>query len=159
MKIIRHVQKLKSRGKSASMGWIKGYNDHPGNERADHLAGIAAEEIEPQLCGRGNEKSISWFKNRNSKEFTASSTTELQNHGKQNIIPPPPKKSPMDRARNSEARAVPPLRTNHWLSGVYLKRIKKRLHDGCWFCEPSQNSPDNPRMTRTHVLLRCVAFE
>jgi hypothetical protein len=37
--------------------------------------------------------------------------------------------------------------------------IKKRSHDGCWFCEPSHNSQDTPRMTRTHVLLRCVAFE
>jgi hypothetical protein len=44
-------------------------------------------------------------------------------------------------------------------SGVYLKRIKKRSHDGCWFCEPSHNPQDTPRMTRTHVLLRCVAFE
>jgi hypothetical protein len=60
---------------------------------------------------------------------------------------------------NSEARAVAQLRPNHWLSGVNLKRIKKRSHDGCWFCEPSHNSQDTPRMTRTHVLLRCVAFE
>jgi hypothetical protein len=37
--------------------------------------------------------------------------------------------------------------------------IGKRSHDGCWFCEPSHNSQDTPRMTRTHVLLRCVAFE
>jgi hypothetical protein len=29
----------------------------------------------------------------------------------------------------------------------------------CWFFEPSDNSQDTPRMTRTHVLLRCVAFE
>jgi hypothetical protein len=65
----------------------------------------------------------------------------------------------MDRARDSAARAVAQLRTNQWLSGVYLKRIKKRSHDACWFCEPSHNSQDTPRMTRTHVFLRCVAFE
>jgi ribonuclease HI len=46
-KIIRHVQKLKSRDKSASIEWIKGHNNHPGNERAEHLGGKAAEEIEP----------------------------------------------------------------------------------------------------------------
>jgi hypothetical protein len=109
MKIIRHVPTLKSHRKSASIEWIKRHNDHPGNARADHLAGKAAEVIQPQLRGRGNETSISWFKDRISKEFTASSTTELQNHGKWTIIPPPPKESAMDPTRNSEAMAVAQL--------------------------------------------------
>jgi hypothetical protein len=65
----------------------------------------------------------------------------------------------MDRVRTSEARTVAHLRSNHWLSGVYLKRIKKRSYDRCWFCEPSHNSQDTPRMTPAHVLLRCIAFE
>jgi hypothetical protein len=65
------------------------------------------------------------FKDPISKEFRASSTTELQSHRKQTIILPPPKKNAMGRARNSEPWAVAQLRTNHWLSGVYLKCIKK----------------------------------
>jgi ribonuclease HI len=80
-KIIRHVQKLKSRDKSALIQWIKGHNNHLGKEWADHLAGKAAEEIEPQLRGQSNEKSISLFKERISKYFTASSITDIQSHG------------------------------------------------------------------------------
>jgi hypothetical protein len=70
-KITRHVQKMKSRGKSGSIQLIKGHNNRPGDQRAVHLAGKAAEAIEAQLCGRGNlnEKSISWFKEQISKEF------------------------------------------------------------------------------------------
>jgi hypothetical protein len=94
-----------------------------------------------------------------SDQYTATANIELRETGKHTITPPPPKKSALDKGPNSEARAVAQLRTNHWVSGVYLKRIKKRSHDGCWFCEPSHNSQDTPRMTRTHVLLRCVAFE
>jgi hypothetical protein len=63
-----------------------------------------------------------------------------------------PKKSVLDRVHDW-------LINCHWLSGVYLTRIKKRSHDRCWFCEPSYNSQDTPQMTRTHVLLRCVAIE
>jgi hypothetical protein len=83
----------------------------------------------------------------------------LQSHGKLTILPPPPKERAMNNARNSEEREVGQLRTNHWLSGVYLKRIKKRSDDGRWFCEPLHNSSDTPRMTWTRVLLRCVVFE
>jgi hypothetical protein len=93
-----------------------------------------------------------------SDQYTATANIELREKGKHTITPPPPKRSALDKGPNSEARAGAQLRTNHWLSGVYLKRIKKRSHDGCWFCEPSHNSHDTPRMTRTHVLLRCVAF-
>jgi hypothetical protein len=92
-------------------------------------------------------------------QYSATANIALREAGKLTSTPPPPKKSALDKGPNSEARAVAQLRTNHWLSGVYLKRIKKRSHDGCWFCEPSHNSQDTPRMTRTHVLLRCVAFE
>jgi hypothetical protein len=94
-----------------------------------------------------------------SDQYTATANIELRETGKHTITPPPPKKSALDKGPNSEARAVDQLRTNYWLSGVYLKQIKKRSHDGCWFCEPSHNPQDTPRMTRTHVLLRCVAFE
>jgi hypothetical protein len=65
----------------------------------------------------------------------------------------------MDKARNREARISSQLRTNHWLSGVYLKRIGKRAHAGSWFCEDRYDNVQPPTMTRTHVLLRCPAFE
>jgi hypothetical protein len=65
----------------------------------------------------------------------------------------------MDKARNREARISSQLRTNHWLSGVYLKRIGKRAHEGCWFCEDRYDNVQPPTMTRTHVRLRCPAFE
>jgi hypothetical protein len=51
------------------------------------------------------------------------------------IISYTPKKSAMDKARNREARISSWLRTNHWLSGIYLKQIGKRVHAGFWFYE------------------------
>jgi hypothetical protein len=63
------------------------------------------------------------------EQYTAAANIELREKGKHTITPPPPKKSALDKEPNSEARAVAQLRTNHWLSGVYLKRIKKRSHD------------------------------
>ena len=37
----------------------------------------------------------------------------------------------------------------HWRSAVYLKRIKKRGDDQCWFCYER-------KMTRSHTLLHCT---
>jgi hypothetical protein len=65
----------------------------------------------------------------------------------------------MDKARNREARISSQLRTNDWLAGVYLKRIGKRAHAGCWFCEDRYDNVLPPTMTRTHILLRCPAIE
>jgi hypothetical protein len=56
-----------------------------------------------------------------SDQYTATANIELREKGKHTITPPPPKKSALDKGPNSEARAVAQLRTNHWLSGVYLK--------------------------------------
>jgi len=55
----------------------------------------------------------------------------------------PPKKSCMDRTRNALARCAAQIRTRHWRSAVFLKRIKKRRGDKCWLCHGS-------RMTRSH---------
>jgi len=66
--------------------------------------------------------------------------------GTREIPPPPPKKSCLDKVRNSLARKI---RTDHWRSAVYLKRIKKRPDGKCWFCH------GRFRMTRSHVLLHC----
>jgi hypothetical protein len=49
----------------------------------------------------------------------------------------------------------------HRLSGVHLKRIRKRTHAGCRFCDNMYlgEKPRPPKMTRTHVLLGCPALE
>ena len=54
----------------------------------------------------------------------------------------------MNRARNALARIAVQIRTGHWRSAVFLKRIKKRRDDKCWFYH-------GPRMSRSHVLLHC----
>jgi hypothetical protein len=65
----------------------------------------------------------------------------------------------MDKARNSEARISSQLRTNHWLSRVYLMRIGNRAYAGCWFCADRYDNIQPPTMTRIHVLPRCSTFE
>jgi len=65
------------------------------------------------------------------------------------IVPPPPKKSMLDRARNSIARTAAQIRTGHWQSAVYLHRIPERSDDKCWFCQ------NLVKMTWSHVLLHC----
>jgi hypothetical protein len=55
-----------------------------------------------------------------SNSYTIAANLELQSRGKLTIIPPPPKKSALDKARNREARIASQLRTNHWLSGYIL---------------------------------------
>jgi hypothetical protein len=41
------------------------------------------------------------------------------------------------------------IRTGHWRPAIYLKRIKKRADNNCWFCE------GRAIMTRSRVLLHC----
>jgi hypothetical protein len=55
----------------------------------------------------------------------------------------------MDQARNAMARTAAQIRTGHWRSAVYLRRIKKRREDKCWFCK------GGAKMTRSHALLYC----
>jgi hypothetical protein len=71
-----------------------------------------------------------------------------RHHGSEEIPPPPAKKSCMDGTRNAIARTATRIRTGHWRSAVYLKRIRKRTSDLCWFCKEA-------RMTRSHALLQC----
>jgi hypothetical protein len=52
-------------------------------------------------------------------------------------------------AHNYIARAAAQIRTGHWRSAIYLKRIRKRTDSGCWFCK------GGAAMTRSHVLLHC----
>jgi hypothetical protein len=158
VKVIRHVQRLRNHGTRLSISWIKGHNRNTGNDRADALAGRAAEDIQ-QSTSSSHQVSIAWMNQKVSESYSEAATLELRDRGKHTIIPPPPKNSAMDKARNREARISSQLRTNHWLSGVYLKRIGKRAHAGCWFCEDRYDSIQPPTMTRTHVLLRCPTFE
>jgi hypothetical protein len=55
----------------------------------------------------------------------------------------------MDQARNAIARTAAQIRTGHWRSAVYFKRVRKRKDDKCWFCE------GGAKMTRSHALLHC----
>jgi hypothetical protein len=52
-------------------------------------------------------------------------------HGKESITPPPPQKSCLDGAKNGLARVVAQIRSGHWRSAAYLKRIRKREEDHC----------------------------
>jgi len=52
-------------------------------------------------------------------------------------------------SKNILARTVTQIRTGHWRSAVFLKRIRKCRDDNCWFCK-------RPKMTRSHVLLHCT---
>jgi hypothetical protein len=52
-------------------------------------------------------------------------------------------------ARDGIARCTAQIRTGRWRSAVYLRRIKKRQDDKCWFCRGLN------RMTRSHVFLHC----
>jgi len=46
-------------------------------------------------------------------------------------------------------RTAAQIRTGHWRSATYLKMIRKRADDKCWFFKRSV------KMTRSHVLLHC----
>jgi hypothetical protein len=100
-----------------SISWIEGHNGNTGNDCADPLAGALRRIYHKGLLIR-------------TRYQLEAATLELHDRGKQTIILPPPKKSAMDKTRNKEARISSQLRTNHWFSGVYLKRIGKRAHAG-----------------------------
>jgi hypothetical protein len=117
----------------------------PSNKRADSLAGKAAEKtawpattslahLKLKICEKFRKAKEEWHRNP-------------AHHGVDEIPPPPPKKSNLDRAKNALARTAAQIRTGrHWRSAVYLKRIRKRQDDKCWFCTgPAQ-------MSRFHVL-------
>ena len=151
-KIQRWVQALarQSTPRWVNIEWVKGHAGTPGNERADALAGSAAETAGPY----SPVMSLAFLKMRISDKFRTAKDgwhNDPSNHGLAEIPPPPPKKSMLDRARNAIARTAAQIRTGHWRSAVYLKRIRKPgyTEDACWFCN------DGKTMSRSHVLLHC----
>jgi ribonuclease HI len=60
VKVIQHVRRLRNQGKRVSIRWIKGHNGNSGNDRADALAGRAAENI-PQSTSNSHQVSIAWM--------------------------------------------------------------------------------------------------
>jgi ribonuclease HI len=58
-KVIRHIQRLKAQGKTASIDLVQGHHNDPGNDRADELAGQATELQPPRLA---TAVSIAWMR-------------------------------------------------------------------------------------------------
>jgi hypothetical protein len=132
---------------TAEITWVKGHAGTPGNEKADALAGKAAEKV-----AWSPTTSLAYMKLQISEKFRKSKKRwdeDPRHHGNEEIPPPPVKKSCMDRARNSIARTAAQIRTGHSRSAVYFRRIRKRRGDRCWFCE------GEARITRSHALLHC----
>jgi hypothetical protein len=108
---------------------------HAGQRKADVLAGRAAEKP-----GYPRVMSMAHLKLRISEKFRKAKSAwhdVPSHHGTEEIPLPPLKKSSLDGMR---------IRTGHWGSAVYLKRIRKMADDKCWFCQGP---------ARSHVLLHC----
>jgi hypothetical protein len=101
---------------------------------------MSLAHIRPRISERYREAKDTWH-------------ADPAHHGTEEIPPPPPKKSMLDRARNSIARTAAQIRTGHWRSAVYLKRIRKRETDHCWLCDGIGRN--RHKMTRAHVLMNC----
>jgi len=145
-KWVHGLQNLRNR-RTVDIKWVKGHSGIPDNERADKLAGKAAERLGPYT-----DMSLAHLKLKISERFRKAKEdwhTNPSHHGAIGIPPPPPEKSMMDKARNVVTRTAAQIRTGHWRSVVYLHRIRKRLDDKCWFCQ------DLVKMARSHVLLHC----
>jgi hypothetical protein len=98
---------------------------------------VSLTSLKTLISRKYSDAKVSWSRSSNLR-------------GKDSVgITPFPKKSCLDKAKNSLARTVAQIRSGHWRSAVYLKRIRKRESDHCWFCHNKAR-----RMTRSHVLVR-----
>jgi ribonuclease HI len=94
---------LEQEGRTVEIQWVKGHAGIPGNERADLLAGKAAEKT----AVRSPYVSLAYFKLQVSERFLAAKDKwhkDPDHHGSDEI----PRRQPRNRARNSIARTAAP---------------------------------------------------
>jgi len=71
---------------------------------------------------------VAWLKLQTSLNYNESKTAwnrAPKNHGARDIPPPLPKGSILNKTWNAVVRDVAQIHTDHWISSVFLKRIRK----------------------------------
>jgi hypothetical protein len=122
IRVVKAIQKRHQRGWRTGIDWVPGQTGIARNERVDQLAGEAASNKQK---GR---TSIARLKERISQHCAMAKDIETDK-GKHSILPPPPKKSFLDRTSNKLARTIAQIRTGLWLYGPCLKRIRKDCNE------------------------------
>ena len=113
---------------------------------------VAAEKRRGTLAS-----SAAWMKLQTSLNCKAVWNCDPKSHGNREVPPPPPKDSCPDGARYVIARVAAQIRTDLWGSAIFLKRIRKRAADECWYCPPPPppdcwTSLDDPAITYSFIV-------
>jgi len=98
-------------GLRLTISWVKVHVGIPGNERADALAGSAAEKR-----SWSKVTSLAFLKLRISEKFRTAKETrhcDPSHHGTLEIPPPPSRKPCLDSARDALARTATRIRTGY----------------------------------------------